>query len=180
MFFTTYVGKVLVMEPIEPAEVGGMLATTASIGSDDCGEVNDPSLPQIKAAKDTAIARNITCTVKIKVSATHVRMETLEANESLSIRFKRSIRDIVRVDRIDPVRVALTFTPESERSDRPDKITIVFGKALPPPEEGHIVQFFHMPTEVEAGALYNSVAAGLEKSEAWSGSVSDLTQIGLD
>ena len=62
---------------------------------------------------------------------------------------------------------------------RPDKITVVFGKAPPPPEEGHIVQFFHMPTEIEAAALYNSVAAGLEKSDAWSGSVTDLTQLGL-
>ena len=54
----------------------------------------------------------------LQVNTTHIRMETLEANEALSIRFKRSIRDVIRVDRVDPVRVALTFTPESERTDR--------------------------------------------------------------
>ena len=98
----------------------------------------------------------------------------------LSLRFKRSIRDVVRVDRVDPTRVVIVFTPETDRSDRPDRVTIVFGQAPNPPEDGHIVQFFTMPTTREAENLYQAVSASLVKSVDWSGSLTDLTAVGLE
>ena len=87
----------------------------------------DESRCLIEAAKEDLLSRERTvCYMKIKVSRTHLRMETVSESD-MHFRFKRAICDVVRVDYVDPTRVAITLTPEEERSDKPDREVIVFG-----------------------------------------------------
>jgi hypothetical protein len=136
-------------------------------------------LLQLLLKEEAEVGDAVATVVKIKVNRSHVRFETLSDNE-VSLRFKRSIRDVVRVDKVDSTRVALTFTSESERTDTADRC-VVFSLETPDEEEeeGQIVQFFELPTAGEADGLYKAVALALQKSAEWSGSVSDLTRTHL-
>jgi hypothetical protein len=164
LFHTSYAGKVLV-----PSRISAAAA--------DDGE----SLKLVKSATEKALARGTRCIVKLKVSGTHLRFETVSDDAAIvALRFKRSIQDIVRVDRVDTTRIALTFTPEAERTDKPDRQTIVFGADPPPPETGHIVQLFEMPSKREAKGLYDALVRALAKSTRWSGSFADLHRLTED
>jgi hypothetical protein len=50
------------------------------------------------------------CTVNMSVSATSVWFES--ADDVLTLEFKRSVNEIVRIDRVDETWVIITFTPE--------------------------------------------------------------------
>ena len=78
LFFVKYLGRVLVPEELGPTEA---------------------SLPEVVRAKAEVLERPGKHMVKIKVNRGHVRFETLSENP-VTLRFKRSMQDVVRVDKM--------------------------------------------------------------------------------
>ena len=157
LFHTWYLGKALAEETVDGT---------------------DSSLPIIERAKNSVVRKGENVNIRLKANKTHVRFETISDDEDVALRFKRAIKDVVRIDKLDDLKVAVTFTPEDQRSDKPDLLVIVFGEPEEEPDVGFIVHVFALPTAAEAVCVYESLSLQLARSADFSGSVNDLTMVG--
>jgi len=156
LFHTWYLGKALAEENVDGTE---------------------KSLPIIERAERSVVRKGENVNVRLKANKTHVRFETISDEDEVALRFKRSIKDVVRIDKLDDLKVAVTFTPEDQRSDKPDSVVIVFGEPEEEPDKGFIVHVFALPTAAEAVCLYESLSLQLARSADFSGSVNDLSRV---
>lgn len=155
LFHALYIGKALASEDVD---------------------VTDASLSHILEANQS-LSNDNKLAVRLKINKTHVRFETITDDDEVAIFFKRAIKDVVRIDRINNVRISITFTPENLRSDKPERVVIVFGEPEPEPDIGTIVQVFQLHTAAEAKCLYESAILAFEQSKNFTGSTLDLSKI---